>query len=122
MGRCSVRAPIRYRRDGRVPPESVDDLDRAQWTGSVGVGGRFGSERVDDFRRNNQPEKVICRSLFSWVNAGSHNAHDDAYVTPSDAMIESQLRVFRAIFESTGHIAHYNMMMGEGLAEAPASV
>ncbi len=83
----------------------------------------LGSVSLDDiYAQFDGPEKVICRSLFSWVNAGSHNAHDDAYVTPSDAMIESQLRVFRAIFERTGHIAHYNMMMGEGLAEAPASV
>jgi len=38
----------------KAKPESVDDLNRNQWTGSTGMGGRFGSERVDDFTRNNQ--------------------------------------------------------------------
>jgi wobble nucleotide-excising tRNase len=58
-------------------------------------------------------EKLICRSLFSWVNDGSHFAHDSLYVSIDDSMVESYLNVFRQIFEKTGHIAHYNMMMGE---------
>ena len=29
---------------GRLGPESVDDLDRNQWTGSTGMGGRFHPE------------------------------------------------------------------------------
>lgn len=58
-------------------------------------------------------EKLICRSLFSWVNDGSHFAHDSLYVSIDDSMVESYLNVFRQIFEKTDHIAHYNMMMGE---------
>ena len=44
IGRRGVRAPLRCRRGGRLPPESVDDLDRNQWTGSTGMGGRFHPE------------------------------------------------------------------------------
>ncbi|WPL18374.1 putative ATP-binding protein involved in virulence [Thiorhodovibrio winogradskyi] len=65
-------------------------------------------------------EKLICRSLFSWVNDGSHFAHDSLYVSIDDSMVESYLSVFKRIFDETGHIAHYNMMMGE--TAAPAAV
>ncbi len=58
-------------------------------------------------------EKLICKSLFSWVNAGSHYAHDDLYVSTSDSMVKVYLEVFKGIFEKTEHSAHYNMMMGE---------
>jgi wobble nucleotide-excising tRNase len=65
-------------------------------------------------------EKLICRSLFSWVNAGSHYAHDDVYVTPSDTMVQTYLRVFRAIFEKTEQQGHYKMMMGDDFVEKSA--
>jgi wobble nucleotide-excising tRNase len=58
-------------------------------------------------------DKLICRSLFSWVNDGSHFAHDSLYVSIDDSMVENYLNVFKRIFEETKHIAHYNMMMGE---------
>jgi wobble nucleotide-excising tRNase len=58
-------------------------------------------------------EKLICRSLFSWVNDGSHFAHDSLYVSIDDSMVESYLSVFKRIFDKTGHIAHYTMMMGD---------
>jgi wobble nucleotide-excising tRNase len=57
---------------------------------------------------------MICKSLFSWVNAGSHSALDDAHITPSDAMTQNYLRVFKSIFERMDHHAHYEMMMGDG--------
>lgn len=57
-------------------------------------------------------EKMICRSLCSWVHAGSHYAHDDLYVSIDDTMVEKYLEVFKAIFEKSRHINHYNMMMG----------
>lgn len=62
-------------------------------------------------------DKIICRSLFSWVHDGSHYAHDDLYVSIDDSMVDSYLRVFRAIFEKADHAAHYRMMMGEAYVE-----
>jgi wobble nucleotide-excising tRNase len=67
-------------------------------------------------------EKLICRSLFSWVNAGSHHALDDLYVSVDDTLIETYLKVFRSIFEESGHLAHYKMMMGESYVEAASGV
>jgi wobble nucleotide-excising tRNase len=65
-------------------------------------------------------EKMICRSLCSWVHAGSHYAYDDLYVSIDDSMVETYLEVFKAIFEKSGHINHYKMMMGNvSEAEAP---
>lgn len=53
----------------------------------------------------------ICASMFSWINDGSHSAHDDVYVAIDDNAVESYLRVFKEVFERTGHSAHYEMMM-----------
>lgn len=58
-------------------------------------------------------EKLICRSLFSWINAGSHDALDDLYVSIDKATVDAYLDVFRAIFDKSGHLAHYKMMMGD---------
>jgi wobble nucleotide-excising tRNase len=61
-------------------------------------------------------ERVICKSLFSWVNDGSHSAHDDLYVSIDGSMIDSYLKVFRDIFEKTTHLSHYKMMMGDSFS------
>jgi wobble nucleotide-excising tRNase len=58
-------------------------------------------------------EKLICKSLCSWVHDGSHFAHDDLYVSIDDSMVDAYLNVFRAIFHKSGHAAHYKMMMGD---------
>lgn len=65
-------------------------------------------------------EKLICKSLISWVNDGSHFSHDDLYVSISDSMIEPYLNVFREIFRKSDHMAHYKMMMGDAYVEVPA--
>ena len=56
-------------------------------------------------------ERLTCKSLFSWVNDGSHFAQDDLYVSIDEGAVENYLGVFKAVFEKTGHISHYNMMM-----------
>lgn len=75
------------------------------------LGGYSYDEVCDHFEGN---EKVICGSLCAWAHNGSH-AHDELYVALDDAMVESYLHVFEAIFEKLGHRKHYEMMMqGEG--------
>lgn len=64
-------------------------------------------------------EKIICKSLCSWVNDGSHYAHDDLYVSIDNTMVDSYLKVFRAIFDKSEHRAHYKMMMGDDYVENP---
>jgi len=58
-------------------------------------------------------DKLICQSLFSWVNDGSHSIHDDLYVNHGEQANEAYLRIFREIFDKAGQLSHYNMMIGE---------
>ncbi|BEV07592.1 AAA family ATPase [Methylophilus sp. DW102] len=57
-------------------------------------------------------EKLICQSLFSWVNDGSHSVHDDLYINYGTQTNDSYLQVFQRIFVNAGQEGHYNMMMG----------
>jgi len=65
-------------------------------------------------------EKLICKSLISWVHDGSHFAHDDLYVSIDDSTVETYLKVFKAIFEKSDHLAHYRMMMGDAYEDVSA--
>ncbi len=65
-------------------------------------------------------ERLICGSLCSWVHDGSHYAHDDFYVSIDDSTVDNYLKVFRGIFEKSGHDAHYKMMMGDAFVAEPA--
>ena len=58
-------------------------------------------------------EKLICKSLFSWVNDGSHSVHDSLYVSIDSSVVDTYLSVFKRIFIITEHEAHYKMMMRE---------
>lgn len=62
-------------------------------------------------------EKVMCRSLFSWVNDGSHFALDDLYVSIDASTVDAYLKVFRDIFKKQNQHAHYQMMMGSDYVE-----
>ncbi|MFC5354519.1 AAA family ATPase [Azospirillum himalayense] len=65
-------------------------------------------------------DQQVCASLFSWVNDGSHSAHDDFYISADDSVVIRYLDVFRRIFEKTDHLGHYKMMMGPEETVAPA--
>jgi wobble nucleotide-excising tRNase len=56
-------------------------------------------------------DKVVCRSLLSWVNDGSHFSHDDVHFAFGQEAIDDQLVIFAKIFERAEHSAHYDMMM-----------
>ncbi len=54
---------------------------------------------------------MICKSLLSWINDGSHSISDDLYIEIQDNIIDKYLEVFKQIFIKTDHEGHYNMMM-----------
>jgi len=56
-------------------------------------------------------DQAICRSLFSWINDGSHTIIDEIDYAPSEAETAVWLRVFREIFVNSEHEGHYAMMM-----------
>lgn len=66
------------------------------------------------------PDKVVCKSLFSWINAGSHGFDDNLHFSVDDGSVENHLRVFKDIFDHSRHGAHYRMMMREALSDEPS--
>ncbi|MEO9899406.1 AAA family ATPase [Nisaea sp.] len=79
-------------------------------------GGITPEEIVDKFEGQ---EKMICASLFSWINDGSHFANDDLFMSCDPGQIGRYLRVFQRIFEESGHAGHYKMMMGDAYVALP---
>lgn len=57
-------------------------------------------------------EQKVCRSLISWMNVGSHDVFSSIDYSPTSEEISNFKNVFKSIFNETGHLAHYNMMMG----------
>ncbi|MFS0883153.1 ATP-binding protein [Metabacillus niabensis] len=57
-------------------------------------------------------DKVVCNSLLSWANDGSHHVNDDLYVDSNQEQNKIYFEVFRRIFINSNHESHFNMMMG----------
>lgn len=72
------------------------------------LGGYHFDKLLEEFEGE---EKLVVGSLISWAHVGSHADMDDAEYMTDD--LEAQLGLFKAVFEKTGNIGHYNMMMGE---------
>lgn len=88
------------------------------------MGGVDYERCVDEFEGEH---KIVGRALCSWVNDGSHNAQEELYVAPDDDQVQKFQQVFRMIFEKTGHLEHYKMMMkeeagGTATEESPTAV
>lgn len=76
--------------------------------------GMLGNRKYDHIKKAFQTveEQQICESLFYWINDGSHSIPDDLYIDSYSDSIEKYKKVFKDVFFISGHIAHYNMMMG----------
>ena len=76
--------------------------------------GMLGNRKYDNIKKKFQTieEQQICESLFYWINDGSHSIPDDLYIDSYSDSIEKYKAVFKEVFDTSGHIAHYNMMMG----------
>lgn len=68
----------------------------------------------DDFEAKfkNLQEQQVCRSLLYWINDGSHCLPDDLFIQSQNDTVDIYRNVFRDVFKHSGHLAHYNMMMG----------
>ncbi len=75
----------------------------------------FGNIKLDDLEEKFElmEEKMICRSLISWINDGSHYISEDLYIESNEELVIRYMDVFKSIFYKQGHDAHYDMMMGE---------
>jgi wobble nucleotide-excising tRNase len=72
------------------------------------IGGLDYENCINEFEGE---EKIICKSLISWINDGSHFINEDLIVYTELESVEKYLNVFKSIFEKMGHISHYEMMM-----------
>lgn len=75
------------------------------------------NEIVDDFPSK---EKLVCNSLLSWTNDGSHHVNDDLFVDSSKELNTIYFNVFKKIFINSNHQSHYHMMMGYNDGEQPS--
>ena len=74
----------------------------------------FGNISIDNLEENFEfEEKMICRSLISWINDGSHFISEDLYVETNEDLAYRYFEVFRKIFIYMEHQAHFDMMMGD---------
>lgn len=70
-------------------------------------------------------DQMICNSLLSWINDGSHFAQDDVFVSLDQSAVQRYLTVFHLIFNMAEHESHYKMMMGDAyvaLEDSPLAV
>ena len=67
-------------------------------------------------------ERPVLRSLFNWVNEGSHGAFENLHYSPSVMTQDIYLDVFEHVFVNSGHAAHYKMMMGVDESESKDDV
>jgi len=74
--------------------------------------GKSKDETIED-SFSTVEEKMICRSLLSWINDGSHSIPDDLYIDSYTDSIDRYKQIFKEVFVKMGHEAHYKMMMGE---------
>lgn len=62
-------------------------------------------------------DQPVANALLAWVNDGSHYAQDDLYLSADHPEVDAFLKVFRDIFNKSGHFEHYKMMMGDSFVE-----
>ncbi|ASL62713.1 AAA family ATPase [Bacillus cereus] len=80
----------------------------------------FGNISIDELEDKFElEEKLICRSLISWINDGSHYISEDLYVENNEDIVHRYFDVFKKIFILEGHDAHFNMMLGDYQYESP---
>ncbi len=81
------------------------------------LGGITLEDIIENFKGQ---DKMICRALLAWINAGSHFANDDLFMSIDPGQISRYLIVFQRIFEASGNDGHYRMMMGVDYVALPA--
>lgn len=70
-----------------------------------------GDNKKEICERFDGQDRIICNSLFSWINDGSHAIYDDLYIDMGIQLNRAYLDIFKKVFEELGHLEHYNMMM-----------
>lgn len=85
--------------------------------------GILGGRRDDCLLKKfeNSEEMMIAKSLLYWINDGSHSIPDDLFIDLGTDIVPRYNKVFKDLFVKSGHLAHYNMMMGYNESDEKAS-
>lgn len=83
-----------------------------QYLNTIGMGGPNNNnlELINKFDDN---DKIIVKSLLSYINDGSHSIMDGLYMAPDENANQNAFRIFKKIFVVLGQESHYKMMMHE---------
>ncbi|WP_025118634.1 AAA family ATPase [Bacillus sp. H1m] len=74
----------------------------------------FGNISIDELEDKFElEEKMICRSLISWINDRSHYISEDLYVENNEDIVHRYFEVFKKIFIVEVHKAHFDMMLSD---------
>ncbi|QRZ62529.1 AAA family ATPase [Rothia sp. ZJ932] len=73
------------------------------------LGGELNLYEIDS--NMSYEEKIVHNSLIAWSHSGSHTIMDNDSINLQSHNNEKWLRAFRIIFEKTGNISHYEVMM-----------
>lgn len=74
--------------------------------------GKYGDDELIQ-KFTTKEEREICRSLFWWMNDGSHSINDDLFIELPNQTVDNYKKVFQNIFILTKNQGHYDMMMQE---------
>jgi len=74
------------------------------------IGSKSYEKAINEFEGN---DKIICKSLISYINDSSHYINEGIDIILDDDMVQKYKKVFKEIFYKLGHGEHYNMMMNE---------
>ena len=79
----------------------------------VRLGGYGKYELIEKYFSDNAEERITAMTLLKLMDEGSHGVSDESYVGDMEEVNRRYLKVFKRLFEKTGHLAHYEMMMRE---------
>lgn len=72
------------------------------------IGRKDCSQIIDEF---DGQDKLICKSLLTFINEGSHIINDDFNMSVDPDMVDKYKDIFKLIFQKAGQESHYTMMM-----------
>lgn len=83
-----------------------------QYLNTIGMGGP-NNNNLDLINKFDDNDKLIVKSLLSYINDGSHSIMDGLYIAPDENANQNAFRIFKKIFVVLGQESHYKMMMHE---------
>lgn len=95
---------------GRITTATQNSMRRILESFFGFTGGKAVNDLPSSFEGD---EKVLCRSLISWIHDGSHstNVLDSLHYSPAIDSATAWFKMFEEIFKRTDHGDHHKMMM-----------